>query len=528
MAESVETLKQSILRRSRVVDGGHPRIHVIPMHHTVRDEEAGLEKLEFGCNHGRGASKVIMMVGQTGSGKTTLINGLVNYVFGVDWNDSFRFKMIVEGSHADQAESQTRNVTSYTLHHQDGFRMPYSLTIIDTPGFGDTKGIKRDREIVEQLRKFFTSPGDLGISHIDAIGFVVQASQARLSVGQKYVFDSILALFGKDISDNIFLLVTFADGQEPEVLSAVKKAEIPYKDYFQFNNSALYYQTDKRRKFGSLFWDMGCESFQIFLDKVLEIESKSLVLTKNVLRERKKIEEYIESIQREMKVGLSKLNTLEKEKEMLRKHEHDVDQNKNFSFEVEEDVFVKKDCDENGYKYKGMHNCMKCERTCCHWCWGYSLGVGGRWCCSMNKEMMCMICGCSLEEHRMSNYMYEVSRKTTMKTVAEIRLRFTESLKEKHSALNMIDEIQREYDLGQKKILHMADSVRKSLDRLKEIALRPDPLSTVEYIDIMIKNEQRDAKAGWQERVDQLILLKKRAKETKKYANWMVQVCGGK
>ncbi|KAK8389847.1 hypothetical protein O3P69_009089 [Scylla paramamosain] len=299
MAESVETLKQSILRRSRVVDGGHPRIHVIPMHHTVRDEEAGLEKLEFGCNHGRGASKVIMMVGQTGSGKTTLINGLVNYVFGVDWNDSFRFKMIVEGSHADQAESQTRNVTSYTLHHQDGFRMPYSLTIIDTPGFGDTKGIKRDREIVEQLRKFFTSPGDLGISHIDAIGFVVQASQARLSVGQKYVFDSILALFGKDISDNIFLLVTFADGQEPEVLSAVKKAEIPYKDYFQFNNSALYYQTDKRRKFGSLFWDMGCESFQIFLDKVLEIE-KSLKKKHSALN-------MIDEIQREYDLGQKKI-----------------------------------------------------------------------------------------------------------------------------------------------------------------------------------------------------------------------------
>ncbi|KAK8389309.1 hypothetical protein O3P69_008795 [Scylla paramamosain] len=384
-------VKLSILRHSSIVKDGDPCVYGIPMHQTLRDEDAGFEKLEFGCNHGYAESKVIMMVGETGSGKTTLINGLVNYVFGVDWNDSFRFKMIVEDSRANQAHSQTKDVTSYTLHHQDGFRMPYSLTIIDTPGFGDTKGIKRDREIVEQLRKFFTSPGDLGISHIDAIGFVVQASQARLSVGQKYVFDSILALFGKDISDNIFLLVTFADGQEPEVLNAVREAEIPHKHYFQFNNSALYSQTNKNRKFGSLFWEMGCESFQTFLDKVLEVE-----------------------------------------------------------------------------------------------------------------------------KHEICNYMYYVTRKKIQKTVEEVRLRYEEAHGRKLSAQNIIDKIQGEYDLGQKKILEMADSVRKSLERLREIALKPDPLSAVEYIDMMIKTEQRTAKPGWQERVEQLNQLRRMAEQVKK------------
>ncbi|XP_063874936.1 uncharacterized protein LOC135108144 [Scylla paramamosain] len=511
-------VKLSILRHSSIVKDGDPCVYGIHMHQTLRDEDAGFEKLEFGCNHGYAESKVIMMVGETGSGKTTLINGLVNYVFGVDWNDSFRFKMIVEDSRANQAHSQTKDVTSYTLHHQDGFRMPYSLTIIDTPGFGDTKGIKRDREIVEQLRKFFTSPGDLGISHIDAIGFVVQASQARLSVGQKYVFDSILALFGKDISDNIFLLVTFADGQEPEVLNAVREAEIPHKHYFQFNNSALYSQTNKNRKFGSLFWEMGCESFQTFLDKVLEVESKSLLLTKDVLTERKRIEVYIKGIEKEIKVGLSKLNTLEKEKEMLRKHEHDVDQNKNFSFEVEEDVFEKKEHDKYGFKYGGMRNCKTCKRTCCHRCLAYYLGGRERWCYAMDKEMMCTVCPlhCSLEEHEICNYMYYVTRKKIQKTVEEVRLRYEEAHGRKLSAQNIIDKIQGEYDLGQKKILEMADSVRKSLERLREIALKPDPLSAVEYIDMMIKTEQRTAKPGWQERVEQLNQLRRMAEQVKK------------
>uniref|UniRef100_A0A0P4VX20 Septin-type G domain-containing protein n=1 Tax=Scylla olivacea TaxID=85551 RepID=A0A0P4VX20_SCYOL len=540
MAGTGEThLKLSVLQRSTVVQGGTPSVYAIPMEQTARDEDGHLEKLEFGTSIQSNANKVIMMVGETGSGKTTLINGLVNYILGVDWDDKFRFKMIVEDSNANQAVSQTKDVTSYTLHHQDGFRTPYSLTIIDTPGFGDTKGIKRDKEIVEQLRKFFTTPGDAGISHIDAIGFVVQASQARLSVGQKYVFDSILALFGRDISDNIFLLVTFADGQEPEVLSAVREAEIPYKEYFQFNNSALYTQTGKNQRFASLFWEMGCESFQILLDKLLHVESKSLVLTKDVLQERKSIEVYIEGIQNEIKVGLSKLNTLEEEKKLLKEHELEIDLNKNFTVVVEEDVFEKKSSD-GIFKFRGMRNCLKCERTCCQNCVAHTLGLGDLGCyamsnsaahslesvfgavfgfppTSMNKSSMCLVCPshCPSEEHQICDYMFYVTRKKSVKTVDEIRERYEKARGKKLTAENLIDEIQAEYEEGQEKILQMADCVRKSLERLREIALRPDPLSTVEYIDMMIKNEERTAKAGWQERVSQLNQIRQMAEQVK-------------
>ncbi|XP_045139115.1 uncharacterized protein LOC123520669 [Portunus trituberculatus] len=517
MAESGQaSLKLSVLQRSSLVKGGTPSIYAIPMEQTVRDEDGCFQKLEFGRSIQNKTNKVIMMVGETGSGKTTLINGLVNYVLGVNWEDKFRFKMILEDNNANQAESQTKDVTSYTLHHQHCFQTPYSLTIIDTPGFGDTKGIKRDKEIVEQLRKFFTSPGDRGISHIDAIGFVVQSSQARLSVGQKYVFDSILSLFGKDIIDNIFLLVTFADGQKPEVLSAVKEAEIPYKEYFQFNNSAVYTETDKAQRLGSLFWEMGCESFQIFLEKLLHVESKSLILTKDVLQERKSIEVFIEGIEKEIRVGLSKLNTLEKEKKMLQEHEHEINMNKDFMVEVEEDVFEKKYSDGR-FKYRGMRNCLKCERTCCQNCLAGIFGFGGSWCYAMDKSKNCVVCPlhCSLDDHEVCDYMFYVTRKKVQKTVEAIRERYEKAKGKKLTTQNLIDEIQAEYDEGQKKTLHMANCVRKSLERLREIALRPDPLSTVEYIDMMIKTEEREGKAGWQERVTQLNQIRRMAEQLK-------------
>ena len=38
--------------------------------------------------------KTMMMIGATGSGKSTLIDGMVNHLLGVKWEDDFRFKII--------------------------------------------------------------------------------------------------------------------------------------------------------------------------------------------------------------------------------------------------------------------------------------------------------------------------------------------------------------------------------------------------------------------------------------------------
>uniref|UniRef100_A0A4W6BRB0 AIG1-type G domain-containing protein n=1 Tax=Lates calcarifer TaxID=8187 RepID=A0A4W6BRB0_LATCA len=179
---------------------------------------------------GKQSNKTIMVVGATGSGKTTLINGMINYILGVDWEDNWRFKLINEETNKTQACSQT------------WFQVPYSLTIIDTPGFGDTRGIKQDKEITEKIRQFFSVNG--GIDSIDAVCFVVQSALARLTHTQRYIFEAILSIFGKDIASNIIVLVTFADGKSPPVLEAIKAANIPCATKedgsilnFKFNNS---------------------------------------------------------------------------------------------------------------------------------------------------------------------------------------------------------------------------------------------------------------------------------------------------
>ena len=102
----------------------------------------------------------------------------------------------------------------------------FNLTIIDTPGFGDTRGLERDQQITKHIREFFQLKGHDGLDKLHAIGFVTQAPLARLTPTLKYISDSILSVFGKDIKDNIFVMSTFADVAEPPVMGAVREADI--------------------------------------------------------------------------------------------------------------------------------------------------------------------------------------------------------------------------------------------------------------------------------------------------------------
>ena len=161
--------------------------------------------------------------------------------------------------------------------------------------------LKRDKEITEQIKEFFSISPPEGIDHLDGIGFVVQSSQSRLTKTQEYIFDSILSIFGKDVSQNIFMMITFVDGQRPPVLEAIKKAEIPSTVSFKFNNSALYADnsTDHESSdfnFDEMFWKMGAGSFKKFFVEFPKYPSVSLRLTKEVLQEREQLQISLEGL----------------------------------------------------------------------------------------------------------------------------------------------------------------------------------------------------------------------------------------
>jgi hypothetical protein len=60
-------------------------------------------------------TKIIMMVGMTGAGKSLMLNNMVNYVYGVSFQDNFRFKLISEEEEvADRPDSSTCQAESMT------------------------------------------------------------------------------------------------------------------------------------------------------------------------------------------------------------------------------------------------------------------------------------------------------------------------------------------------------------------------------------------------------------------------------
>ncbi|KAG9259756.1 hypothetical protein AMEX_G27294, partial [Astyanax mexicanus] len=324
------------IKKSVVRDSGPPAVRQL---HTTRsnlDKDGKIRKWTFGQKHPNMQNKTILMVGETGTGKTTLINTMVNYYLGVKFEDLVWFE-IAEEEKRDQTESQTSEITVYEIFSE---QKPFSLSIIDTPGYGDTRGIDKDMEIPQNLHKLFQQ--DDGVKDLDAVCLVLKASQNRISEIQRYIFEGVLSLFGKDIEENIVLLITHSDGATPEnVLKAVEKEKIPccHDDenepvHFMFNNRQSRKHTAKTKRAVKMAWEMGEESLEEFFEFLKSRERKSLTMTVNVLKERIQLEacvqslkehtEFIEAKQRELiKVKLNKdqMSLLSRLKELLAEKE---------------------------------------------------------------------------------------------------------------------------------------------------------------------------------------------------------------
>ncbi|XP_031148257.1 uncharacterized protein si:ch73-170d6.2 [Sander lucioperca] len=505
-----------------------PKIGPLPVYVVPLKEEQinvdGCKRFSLGKESKLKSNRTIMVLGATGAGKSTLINGMINYILGVKWEDSYRFKLVDEGQLKSQAESQTSEVTVYKIYHQEGFEIDCSLTIVDTPGFGDTRGIKRDQMITEQLRNLFSA--DCGVSEIDAVCFVAQAALARLTPSQKYVFDSVLSIFGKDVAENLRVLVTFADGQQPPVLEAINASGVPCPKtkgglpvHFKFNNSALFADNkssaadsgddEDEGGFDQMFWNMGIKSMKRFFVALNVIETKSLKMTKEVLRERKQLENSVENVQEQVKVGLAKLEEIKETTGKLKEHEGEISRNEKFEFDVTITKPVQIDISGTG---SYITNCQQCHVTCHHPC-GIPNDADKAGCCAMGTNGYCTVCPnkCYWSVHYNQKYKWKYIEVKEKQTLQDLKEKYQKATKAKITVEELVDELKADYDNVQAKVVELMERSSKCLNRLKEIALKPDPLSTTDYIDMLIDGEKSEAKPGWKQRVESLINMRHKA-----------------
>ena len=104
-----------------------------------------------------------MVVGATGAGKTTLINGMVNYILGVQWKDEFRFNCITEETKTTQLSARPR------ILHPASRAFSYA-----TYALYREKALRESRQVL--------------VEHAQGVAKIQFRTQTRLLIMQNFIF----------------------------------------------------------------------------------------------------------------------------------------------------------------------------------------------------------------------------------------------------------------------------------------------------------------------------------------------------
>ena len=106
---------------------------------------------------------------------------------------------------------------------------------------------------------------------------------------------------------------------------------------------------------------------------------------------------------------------------------------------------------------------------------------------------------------------YEVYEETETRTSEHLKSRYYEALSGQSSVKTMIANMKDHLAFLQGKVLEMSREAKETMQRLDEIALKPNPLAEVEYIDLLIESERQEGKPGYPQRIKYYQDMKQRA-----------------
>ncbi|KAI9318882.1 hypothetical protein DFJ73DRAFT_879266 [Zopfochytrium polystomum] len=430
----------------------------------------------------------LLVLGPTGAGKSTTINSLINFLFGVKQSDNFRFKVVWEKDERkdDRAGSQTSDIVVYVVPKTILNR---KVVIIDTPGFGDTRGLAYDSRTLTLLKKLFAS-SDLEMSTLTAVCLVIKSSETVLSATLKYQINQVSSLFGKDLGARLTPLLTFCDGAKPPAIAALKKADVcEISKTFSFNNSA-FFEPDAME----MFWNLGVTCFERF---TREISNWQLISTKNsadVLSYRRKLECTAAGLQNQIRGLMQESNIKKEELAALSQINLEVESNKNFKYKVIETISKQVNISGSGCY---VTNCLLCNSTCHDNC-AYANDNDKKSCSAMDGEN-CRICAnkCHWSKHVNNGFYYENETVEVEKTYHEMMQSFF-----------LLKKIEKGIAENREQSIKMILELKETLSKLEKLAHRQPNGSEVKFIEQLIVASEQDKKNGWENFVAELKLYK--------------------
>ena len=170
---------------------------------------------------------------------------------------------------------------------------------------------------------------------------------AKLTINQKYIFNSIMNLFSEDIKENFIAMLTFCNiiDENPVILEPLRKKGSGFdlifpaiektKWYFLFDNLAIFKSKENPKLNNRIkeVYRFTIENFEEFLKKLISIPKKELTNTKRVLYDRKSLEEKIQVLEKIVRNCLNKMDEFTQTFNIIKRYSQELKE-KNFIYRV--------------------------------------------------------------------------------------------------------------------------------------------------------------------------------------------------
>jgi len=453
-------------------------------------------------NEEKESSSNIMIIGETGVGKSTWIHSFINYIQGIQLEENNRYFLFDEKSlqeeyqriHGKKPEgcSVTDEPAIYNIGPSIVFNNP--IRLIDTAGFGDTRGPKYDEKITVDIQNLFNGSE---IENLNAVCLIFKANQTRATDRLEKVIDKLFSLFGKEIKNNIIIIFTFADNFKniQGVTTLKSKDGIFYKilgnidelPFFAFNSIA-YFSGDKDQY--EKIYENNTKNFGSLLKHIFSLRRISLESTKKVINNRMLIKNNITNLCDKLRDIMKELNAATKNQMRL------LDLQKEFKeyaackvglipYEVNEpyDEVIDREvnCDYGWY----VLYCNSCRRVCHKKCKGPKEGWhSSEYGCKIISTFgsKCSECSCKDEKHRFKNCYTIKETSTKYRQVIKYKIDENAQQTEEEKKKNR-EKINKQIEEGNKELLErnkiIHDSLREGIDCLFQLALKNNELNTL-------------------------------------------------
>ena len=122
---------------------------------------------------------------------------------------------------------------------------------------------------------------------------------------------------------------------------------------------------------------------------------------------------------------------------------------------------------------------------------------------SGENSAKCRVCPnkCFWRQHVNNPYYFEWYEETEIRKSEDLEKRFYIAMEEKDRAKYMMENIDRYLKEVEANIMSMINQIQRALAHLDSLALKPNPLTQVQHLDLLIESEKQQARAGYQQRI---------------------------